>query len=314
MTLTPPDLPLIVSEIAAEMAAETERGTVADYIPQLARVSPAHFGLALALPDGRVIDGGDTDLAFSIQSISKVFTLALALGRHGEKVWERVGREPSGDPFNSIVQLEYEKGRPRNPFINAGAIAVTDALLSSYAPREALGEILRFVRYLAGDEEIAIDPAVAQSEKATGFRNVALANFMRAYGTVTGDPAKVLGVYFHHCAIAMTVRQLALSGRFLAFDGRLGPDGPRVVASRLARQINALMLTCGHYDGSGEFAFRVGLPGKSGVGGGILAVAPGQAAIACWSPGLNSVGNSMLASKALERLAQRTGWSVFTAR
>ena len=308
------DLPLIVTEIAAEMAAETERGAVADYIPELARVDPGQFGLALSLPDGRVIAAGDTEVPFSIQSISKVFTLALALGRHGESVWSRVGREPSGDPFNSIVQLEYERGRPRNPFINAGAIAVTDALLSHYAPREALGEILRFLRYLSGDEDIAIDPAVAASEQETGFRNVALANFMRSYGIVTGEPAKVLGVYFHHCAIAMTVRQLARAARFLAFDGRLGPEGPRAVSARMARQINALMLTCGHYDGSGEFAFRVGLPGKSGVGGGIMAVAPGQAAIACWSPGLNAVGNSMLASKALERLAERTGWSVFTAR
>ncbi len=308
------DLPMIVTEIAADMAAETERGQVADYIPELARVSPGQFGLALALPDGRVIAAGDTEVPFSIQSVSKVFTLALALGRHGERVWERVGREPSGDPFNSIVQLEYEKGRPRNPFINAGAIAVTDALLSSYAPREALGEILRFLQYLAGDDDITIDPAVARSEQETGFRNVALANFMRAYGVLSGEPAKVLGVYFHHCAIAMSVRQLARAGRFLAFDGRLAPHGPRAVSSRMARQINALMLTCGHYDGSGEFAFRVGLPGKSGVGGGILAVAPGQASIGCWSPGLNNVGNSLLASRALERLAERTGWSVFTAR
>lgn len=308
------DLPLIVTEIAAEMAAETERGAVADYIPELARVDSGQFGLALSLPDGRVIAAGDTEVPFSIQSISKVFTLALALGRHGDSVWSRVGREPSGDPFNSIVQLEHERGKPRNPFINAGAIAVTDALLSHYAPREALGEILRFLRYLSGDEDIAIDPAVAASEQETGFRNVALANFMRSYGIVTGEPAKVLGVYFHHCAIAMTVRQLARAARFLAFDGRLGPEGPRAVSPRMARQINALMLTCGHYDGSGEFAFRVGLPGKSGVGGGIMAVAPGQAAIACWSPGLNVVGNSLLASTALERLAERTGWSVFTTR
>ncbi len=314
LRMTELDLPMIVTEIAAELAAETERGQVADYIPELARVDPGQFGLALALPDGRVIAAGDTEVPFSIQSVSKVFTLALALGRHGEKVWDRVGREPSGDPFNSIVQLEYEKGRPRNPFINAGAIAVTDALLSSYAPREALGEILRFLQYLAGDDDIAIDPAVARSEQETGFRNVALANFMRGYGVLSGEPAKVLGVYFHHCAIAMTVRQLARAGRFLAFDGRLSPHGPRAVSSRMARQINALMLTCGHYDGSGEFAFRVGLPGKSGVGGGILAVAPGQASIGCWSPGLNAVGNSLLASRALERLAERTGWSVFTAR
>lgn len=303
----------IVTEICAEMAAETERGTVADYIPQLARVDPGQFALCLTLADGTRINGGDSAVRFSIQSVSKVFTLALALGRDGEQVWSRVGREPSGDPFNSIVQLEAERGLPRNPFINAGAIAVTDLLLSHYRPKEALGTILQFVRYIGGDDGIAIDPAVARSETETGFRNTALANFMRAYGIVQGPVEETLGVYFHHCAIGITAEQLAAAGRFLAFGGCLSPGGSRVVAERTARQINALMLTCGHYDGSGEFAFRVGLPGKSGVGGAILAVAPGKAAIGCWSPGLNANGNSHLASRALEMLADRTGWSVFAS-
>lgn len=295
------------------MTAETERGRVADYIPQLADVDPDQFALALVLPDGAVIADGDADTRFSIQSVSKVFALAVALGRVGDALWNRVGREPSGDPFNSIVQLEHERGIPRNPFINAGAIAVTDAILARSEPREALGQILQFVRFLAGDDDIAIDPAVAKSETASGWRNAALANFMRDFGTIQRHPDKVLGTYFHQCAIAMTARQLAHAGRFLAFDGSLSPGGSRAIAPRMARQINALMLTCGHYDGSGEFAFRVGLPGKSGVGGGILAVAPGRAAIACWSPGLNAVGNSHLASIALEMLADRTGWSVFAA-
>lgn len=304
----------ILSDIAETMMQETFRGSVADYIPQLARVDPAQFAMTVATADGEVISVGDADTSFSIQSISKVFTLAVALGNQGERLWTRVGREPSGDPFNSIVQLEYEKGLPRNPFINAGAIAVTDSILGQYAPKEALGQILQFIRFVAEDEEIAIDPAVARSEQETGFRNVALANFMRGFGTVKGVPERTLGVYFHHCAIAMTARQLALAGRFLAFDGRLAPDGARVIKPQMARQINALMLTCGLYDGSGEFAFRVGLPGKSGVGGGILAVAPGRASIGCWSPGLNALGNSQLASRALELLADRTGWSVFAPR
>jgi glutaminase len=312
--LTSDQLRGIVTEIAEEMAAETERGKVADYIPPLARVDPDQFALSLITGEGEVISAGDSQVRFSIQSVSKVFTLALALGRFGDRLWDRVGREPSGDPFNSIVQLEYEKGVPRNPFINAGAIAVTDSILSRYVPKEALGEILQFVRFLASDEDIAIDPAVAQAEQATGFRNAALANFMRDFGTVTSPPEMTLGVYFHHCAIAMTIEQLAAAGRFLAFDGCLSPGGSRAITVRMARQINTLMLTCGHYDGSGEFAFRVGLPGKSGVGGAILSVAPGHAAIGCWSPGLNPVGNSQLASLALERLAQRTGWSVFAPR
>ncbi|PHP29570.1 glutaminase [Limimaricola cinnabarinus] len=304
----------IVGEICDHMARETDRGQVADYIPELAKVDANRFALALALPSGEVIGGGDADTRFSIQSVSKVFALAVALGRIGDQLWTRVGREPSGDPFNSIVQLEHERGLPRNPFINAGAIAVTDAILSRSEPREALGQILQFVRFLADDDDIAIDPGVAASETVSGWRNAALANFMRDFGTIERHPEKVLGTYFHQCAIAMTPRQLALAGRFLAFDGALTPGGARAIAPRMARQINALMLTCGHYDGSGEFAFRVGLPGKSGVGGGILAVAPGRASIGAWSPGLNAVGNSQLASMALEMLADRTGWSVFAPK
>lgn len=312
--LTSERLRSIVAEISEEMAAETERGKVADYIPPLARIDPNMFALTVVTGDGEVISGGDAQTRFSIQSVSKVFTLALGLGRLGDRLWARVGREPSGDPFNSIVQLEFEKGLPRNPFINSGAIVVTDCILGSFVPKEALAEILQFVRFLASDEDIAIDPAVARAEQATGYRNVALANFMRSFGTITGPPEQTLGVYFHHCAIAMTTEQLAASGRFLAFDGCLSPGGSRAISARMARQINTLMLTCGHYDGSGEFAFRVGLPGKSGVGGGILAVVPGQASIACWSPGLNAVGNSRLASRALEQLALRAGWSVFAPR
>jgi glutaminase len=305
-----PDLDAIVRDIAAEMGERTDRGEVANYIPELARVDPRKFGLAVAA-GGFVSAAGDCDEPFSIQSISKVFTLTLALGMVGDLLWRRVGREPSGNPFNSIVQLEMERGVPRNPFINAGAIAVTDVILDHRAPREALGEILRFIRFTAGDESIFIDKNVAKSEKETGFRNAALANFMRSFNALDNPVDYVLGTYFHHCAIAMSCRQLALAGRYLAHDGRIPASGLNVVSALRARRINAIMLTCGHYDGSGEFAFRVGLPGKSGVGGGILAVAPGKASIAVWSPGLDSTGNSHLGRLALERLAQKTGWSIF---
>jgi glutaminase len=305
------DLDALVGDIAAEMSEREERGAVASYIPQLAHVDPRRFGIAVMLADGTTHVGGDADEAFSIQSISKVFTLTLALGKVGDALWRRVGREPSGNPFNSIVQLEAEKGIPRNPFINAGAIVVTDTLLGGHAPKEAIGEILRFVRHVADDDTIFIDKAVARSETATGHRNVALANYMHAFGNLEHSPELTLGVYFHQCAIAMSCRQLAAAGRFLALDGRHPTAGGRVVSSERARRINALMLTCGHYDGSGDFAFRVGLPAKSGVGGGILAIVPGKASIAVWSPGLNRVGNSMLGAIALERLARATGWSVF---
>src|SRR5262245_38298293 len=295
------------------MAERPDRGTVATYIPELANVDAGQFGMAVVDNEGHVATGGDADMPFSIQSISKVFTLTLALGMAGDRLWRRVGREPSGSPFNSVVQLEYEKGIPRNPFINAGAIAVTDLILSGHQPREALGEILRFVRFLAEDTSIAIDEKVAASEQRTGFRNAALANYMKSFGVIENPVDLTLGVYFHQCAIAMSCRQLAMAARFLVHNGRNPTTGLSVVTAGRARRINAVMLTCGHYDGSGEFAYRVGLPGKSGVGGGILAIAPGKASIAVWSPGLDQNGNSHLGRVALEALTKRLGWSIFGA-
>lgn len=301
----------IVDAIAAQMASKTDKGIVASYIPQLASVDPKQFSISVALPDGSVYSAGCEQTLFSIQSISKVFTLTLALGKLGERVWNRVGREPSGDPFNSIVQLEHEQGKPRNPFVNAGAIAIADAIIQGHQPKEALAEILQFMRYLADDDSIAIDEKVAHSEEMTGDRNASLAHFMASFGHFQNPVDAVLGTYFHHCSLAMNTIQLATSGLFLANNGLNPITGFRVVSPDRAKRINSLMLMCGHYDGSGEFAFRVGLPGKSGVGGGILAIAPGKASIAVWSPGLDTIGNSKLGTQALELLTQKTGWSVF---
>lgn len=311
MNDTASNLDRVVREIADDMRQRTDRGEVASYIPELARVDPGAFGLVVVDASGHIAAAGDCDTPFSIQSISKVFTLTLALGKVGDKLWQRVGREPSGSPFNSIVQLERERGIPRNPFINAGAIAVTDCILSGHQPREALGEILRFMQFLADDASITIDDAVAASEQRHGYRNSALANYMKSFGVLDNPVEFTLGVYFHHCAIAMSCRQLALAGRFLAQFGANPSTGLAVVQRERARRINALMLTCGHYDGSGEFAYRVGLPGKSGVGGGILANAPGKASIAVWAPGLDTSGNSRLGQLALEALSKRLGWSIF---
>jgi glutaminase len=269
-----PNLSAVVEEIAEEMRRRTDRGDVASYIPELARIDAGRFGMVVIDADGTVAAGGDSDVPFSIQSISKVFTLTLALGKFGDRLWRRVGREPSGSPFNSIVQLERECGIPRNPFINAGAIAVTDLILSGHQPREALGEILRFMQFLADDSTITIDDAVAASEQRTGFRNAALANYMKSFGVLENPVDFTLGVYFHHCAIAMTCRQLATAGRFLAHLGRNPATGMSVVTAERARRINAIMLTCGHYDGSGEFAYRVGLPAKVRVSGRIQARRP----------------------------------------
>ncbi len=223
MSNTAHDLNLIVKEIADEMRRRPDRGEVAHYIPELARVDPNSFGIAVIDAEGNVTSAGDSDTPFSIQSVSKVFTLTLALGKAGDRLWKRVGREPSGSAFNSIVQLEFERGIPRNPFINAGAIAVTDLILSGHQPREALGDILRFMQFLAQDSSITIDEAVAASEQRTGFRNIALANYMKSFGVLDNPVDLTLGVYFHQCAIAMSCKQLAMAGRFLAHNGR-NPD------------------------------------------------------------------------------------------
>lgn len=303
-----------LAEICSAMAEREDRGQVATYIPGLAKADPAKFGIAVAMADGSVVAAGDCGETFSIQSISKLFTLAMALGKAGDRLWTRVGKEPSGNAFNSIVQLEYEHGIPRNPFVNAGALAVTDALLATYAPREAIGEIVRFVRFLADDDTIVVDHEVASSELGVSDRNLALAHFMRAHGNLNQHPDKVLGVYVNQCAIAMSCRQLAAAGLFLVNDGRHPVTGLSVISALRARRINALMMTCGLYDASGEFAFRVGVPSKSGVGGGILAIVPGVASIAVWSPGLDRAGNSQLGVVALEQLVGTMNWSIFRAR
>jgi len=300
-----------LDDLALDLSAETNRGKVADYIPQLAHVDPHQFGIAVCTPDGQVYSAGQANTLFSIQSISKVFTLTIALGKLGDGIWTHVGREPSGDPFNSIVQLEHESGKPRNPFINAGAIAVVDAIMMGHEPKETLAEILNFVRFISNDNSICFDHIVAASEMAHRDRNASLAHFMKAFGRLRHDVDKVLGTYFHQCSIAMSCEQLARAGLFLVSDGVDKTTGIRVVSAQRARRINSLMMMCGHYDGSGEFAYRVGLPGKSGVGGGILAIAPGKGSIAVWSPGLDKLGNSYLGTRALERFVQHTGWSVF---
>lgn len=297
----------ILKRIDADLREKSDWGEPAQYIPQLAQVDPRQFAIAICDAEGRCFTAGDADVRFSIQSISKVFALIAALGRGGDQLWRRVGREPSGTSFDSVVLLESEKGRPRNPFVNAGALVVTDALLSGREPKIALAEVMGLVRALAEDDDIHIDADVARSEQATGARNKALAHYLDSHGNLMSEPELVLGTYFHQCAIDMTVKQLAMAGRTLAGL----PDAPQLVSRERVRRVNALMMTCGHYDGSGEFAFRVGLPGKSGVGGGILVIAPGKASIGIWSPGLDRYGNSKAGTEAAARLSAATGWSVF---
>lgn len=305
------DYQQLLDEVLADAEAYRGHGDVASYIPALAQVDPRKMGIALVLGDGRTFCAGDADEAFSIQSISKVFTLSLALGRVKAALWNHVGREPSGSPFNSIVQLEAEKGKPRNPLINAGAIVVCDQLMGGRTPDEAVAEILGFLRAQAGEETIAIDEKVAMSESQAGNLNRSLAHFLAAFGNLQNTVENVLSVYFRQCGIAMSCRQLAQAALYLAFDGTDPRSGDAIVIPSRARRINSLMLTCGHYDNSGDFAFRIGLPGKSGVGGGILTTIPGVGAVVVWSPGLNAAGTSLAGAIMLEKLVEATGWSVF---
>lgn len=305
------DLQSLIDDALAAAEPLRGQGKVASYIPALANVDPNQLGVAVMTLDGQTASAGDASIAFSIQSISKVFSLAMALERVGDELWECVGREPSGSPFNSIVQLESEGGRPRNPLINAGAIATADRLIENRDSRAAIDRLERFLQELTGDAGVGIDREVAASEAAAGSRNRSLAYFMDAFGNLTQPVETSLDVYFHQCALAMSCTQLARAGLFLANDGVDPMSGQRILSAERSRRINSVMMLCGHYDNSGEFAFRVGLPGKSGVGGGILAIAPGHGAIAAWSPGLNAAGTSLAGSTALEHFAKAANWSVF---
>ncbi len=287
-----------------------KEGKVASYIPALARVPVAQFGIALRTCTGEQAAAGDSDVPFSIQSVSKLFTLTLAMCLLGDALWERIHREPSGNPFNSLLQLEAEQGMPRNPFINAGAIAVADRLVSTLGAN-AGSALLEMLSGLAG-EAIAFDDEVAASEASTGFRNLALGNFMKSFGKLDNDVATVLDFYFHQCAIRMSCRELACAAGYLCRDGAHPRRGASaVVSERQARRLNALMLTCGTYDAAGEFAYRIGLPCKSGVGGGIVAVVPDTLSLCVWSPAVDASGNSVLGTQALELFASRTGLSIF---
>ena len=299
----------VIRRIYREVRALPSEGEVADYIPALASVAPDQFGMAVATVDGGVVGVGDFQTKFSIQSISKVFTLAMVIRHIGGGLWRYVGKEPSGNAFNSLVQLEWENGIPRNPFINAGALVTTDKLMSLYArPKEAL---LQFVREVAGTDDIYYDKAIAISEAEHASRNRALGYFMKSFNNIDNGVDSLLDVYCHQCSVAMTCEELAKSFLFLANHGTNPHTGEEILSVSRSKRLNALMLTCGFYDESGEFAFRVGMPGKSGVGGGIVALIPGQLSIAVWSPRLNKYGNSCLGIEALERFTTYSGISIF---
>ncbi|WP_322102829.1 glutaminase [Paraburkholderia sp. J41] len=307
MTIT--NYAAILDEIHHDLRPHLGSGRVADYIPELAKVPAAHFGMAIVTVDGNVYRTGDADVRFSIQSISKLFACTLAFQLLGDALWDRVGREPSGNAFNSLVQLEFEAGKPRNPFINAGAIVVADVLCRRFVRAETA--LVEFVRRLTGAADIDYDMRVAQSELAHAARNRAMAHFMASFGNLEMPADTVIDAYCRQCAIAMNCVELARAALFLANGGVSPASGEPVVDASSAKRLSALMLTCGTYDAAGDFVYRVGLPAKSGVGGGIVAVLPGEFAVCVWSPGLDATGNSLVGQLALEWLTTRTGRSIF---
>lgn len=298
----------ILDKIYSDSKAFPKIGVVSTSIPELAKINPDKFGIHLTTIKGDEFGVGDCNEKFSIQSVSKALTVALAFSKLGEEVWNRVGVEPSGNPFNSLVQLEFEKGIPRNPFINAGALVIADILVSTLKnPKE---DLLHFIRTISGFETVDFNLKVAQSEKETGFRNAALANFLKSFGNIQNEVDVVLDFYFHQCSIEMTCKELAHAFFIFANEGKT-KKGNQILTTSQVKRLNALMQTCGFYDESGEFTYRVGLPGKSGIGGGIAALLPKHFTIACWSPRLNEKGNSELGMFALEQLTTETGMSIF---
>lgn len=310
MTSQNEQLASVLQQIRSEALDLLGTGQVADYIPALSQVDPCQFGMAVALVDGSTLSVGDAQIPFSLQSITKLFAFVTALQVVGEDLWQRVGREPSGAAFNSMVQLETEVGIPRNPFINAGAIVVTDILTSRFSQMDTA--LLGVMRRLTCNPELNWNAQVAASERETAYRNMAMAYFMKSYGNIRNQPELVLDNYCRQCAIEMTCLQLAQATIFLANHGKTLGSEQRppedILSADATRRVNALMLTCGAYDSSGDFAYRIGLPTKTGVGGGIAAIAPGYGTLSVWSPELDAKGNSVLGAFALERWMELSGW------
>lgn len=303
------DCQKIIDKVYAEVKAGDNLGNVAAYIPELSKVDPEKFGICLTTVEGRRYMAGDAEEAFSIQSIAKVLSLSLAFACIGEPIWKRVDVEPSGTAFNSLLQLESESGIPRNPLINAGAIVVCDILCGFFA--EPKKELIEYVRRAANEPAIDYAPDIAASEKSTGYRNLALINYLKSFGNIHNDIEQVIDLYFNLCSIKMNCVELSHTFLFLANNGVQIENGESLLDKSKAKRINAIMQTCGFYDEAGEFAYRVGLPGKSGVGGGIAAVLPNEYAIAVWSPRLNKKGNSYRGMKFLESFTTETESSIF---
>jgi glutaminase len=299
----------VIEKIYNSVNTGKQCGKVADYIPALAEVDPGNFAISVETLNGESYGIGDKDVKFSIQSISKVFTLAMLAGKVGQQLWRYVGREPSGTPFNSLVQLEREEGIPRNPFVNAGALVITDRLMDHFGDTKE--DILNYIRVLCDNPNINYNECVAMSEWENADRNMALAYFMKSFKNIKHDVSRLIDIYCHQCSIEMSATDLAKSFLFLANHGVNPYNNKRLLTTSQSKRLGALMLTCGLYDESGDYAFRTGMPGKSGVGGGIAAYIPGNLTIAVWSPALNNHGNSIRGIEVLERFTTDIGNSIF---
>lgn len=299
----------VISKIFEKLLRSKNNGKVATYIPELGKVDPEKFGICLSTLSQENYSKGDAQEQFSIQSIAKVFALTMAYSIEGEKLWKRVGVEPSGKPFNSLIQLEYDKGIPRNPLINAGAIVICDILLSHF--ENPLESLMNFVQMLSGNEKINYSLKIAESEKLVSNKNMALVNLMKSFGNIDNDIDEVMDFYFKLCAIEMSCKELSRSFLYLANYGIDPFSDKKILSKSKSKRLNAIMQLCGLYDEAGEFSFKVGLPGKSGVGGGIVAVYPNNYCIAVWSPKLNKKGNSKIGMKFLELFTSKTRSSIF---
>ncbi|MFI8344018.1 glutaminase [Streptomyces sp. NPDC085639] len=283
-------------------------GHVVGHMPAPTTTDPTRFGFAVADLTAQVCGTGDWQVPFPIQSLSKLFTLAMVLASDGDNIWSRVGKEPSGSPFNSLTQLERDRGIPRNPFVNAGALVLTDRLISLTG--HACEALRTFLREESGNPALNFDMRIARSEQRHGHRISALAHLLADYGRLDNPVDTVLRHYFWQCSLTMSCHDLALATGFLARHG-LRADHSRLLTCSEAKGINAVMLIGGTYDAAGDFAHRVGLPAKGGVGGGIVAVIPGRGTLAAWGPALDRHGNSIAAVTALDTFTTHTGWSIF---
>lgn len=299
----------IITEVFRTISEEENQGQVSSYIPELAGVNPNLFGVYLTTVNHSEFGTGSCWHRFSIQSVAKVLSLSLGYKMLGENIWERLGVEPSGTPFNSLVQLETDRGIPRNPFINAGALVICDIIISQM--KQPKNDFLAFIRDTSGNPGLNYSENIAASEKAAGYRNIALCNFIKSFGNIYNHPDEVLDFYFHLCSIEMNCEELSKTYLYLANGGRRISDNHPVLNPSQTKRVNAIMQTCGFYDESGEFTFKVGLPGKSGIGGGIIAIHPGKYSIAVYSPRLNEKGNSCKGMKFLELLTTKTKSSIF---